>query len=174
MKKKKKKHHKRPVEIYHNIYLEQIEPKLWEITVGHVLLIQSKIPASTFWAAPIATQTWNHAHAGESVLEASWTRLWGQPISYIQQTVMGPGGVCGSTVTAELTVDKPGIYPTVVIRAVSLRRQKLPSSNVAGIFPCSLLWVWPPLHLLLLDISFHSQSCEHTTCVVKLLSTWFD
>lgn len=162
------------MEVYHSIYLKQTEPKLWEIPPDYVLLIDSKIPASTFWAAPIATQTWNYAHAGKIVLEAFWTRLWGQPISYIQQTVMGPGGVCGSRVTAELTVDKPGIYPIVVIRAVSLRRQKLPSSNTAGIFPCSPLWVWPSLHLLLLDISFHSQSCEHTTCFVKLLSTWFD
>ena len=162
------------MEVYHSIYLKQTEPKLWEIPPDYVLLIDSKIPASTFWAAPIATQTWNYAHAGKIVLEAFWTRLWGQPIRYIQQTVMGPGGVCGSRVTAELTVDKPGIYPIVVIRAVSLRRQKLPSSNTAGIFPCSPLWVWPSLHLLLLDISFHSQSCEHTTCFVKLLSTWFD
>lgn len=52
-----------------------------------------------------------------------------------------PSWVCGSTLTAELAADKPGICPTVAIRvgAVYLRRCNLPCSNAAGIFPRPLL-----------------------------------
>ena len=138
--------------IYHNTYLEQIEPKLWEITLDHVLLIQSKIPANTFWAAPTATQTWNYAHGGKIVLEAFWTRLWGQPISYLQQTVMGPGRVCGSGVTA-------GLNQTSQDSAPLWWSEQFP-------------WEDRSCQVQILQESFHDPGCESGPLSIYCYLTW--
>lgn len=76
--------------------------------------------------------------------------------------------------TAEIAADRPWIWPW--------------SWSEWGCFPWEVLtchvqtlqeyfhlrWVWHPFHLSVLDVSFHSQRCEHAACFVKALSTQFD
>lgn len=89
------------------------------------------MPASTFWASQIATETYIYAHEGKAVSEAFEDGL----SATIQYTVMGLDGMSGSRLFTELTADSPWMPPVMIrVGLFSLKSYNLPCSNAARIF----------------------------------------